>query len=409
VLIGQIAHATATLKDSTGAQIVGRTVTWLSSNANIATVTSAGDVTAVAPGTAMISGSSEGKSASSALNVSAPPPVPVFSVSVSPANDTIQVGQTAPLTVVTRDANGAVLSGRVVTWSSTNTAIASVNASSGVVTGVAPGPVQINATSETKVGSAAFTITAVPPPPPPPPPGSYNEPAGMTLIDSRPFNTLAENAAPHSPAWDTDVTLSIVQDAAAPISAPNVIRATYPAGFGAGSAPGHAGVPFTRYKTVYVRFAAKVSLNWYGQSSSFCKFFYFWVTDGTGNQENFFMASQGAGTAPLIPYAMLQNVVVFPNANGNWAPNLVPSARIIRGQWHVYEFILVGNSSGRADGSVDWYQDGVHIGSVGGIQWVNGAATFDTFDFRPIWGGIGGTVPATQTMDWDDVYLSGKN
>jgi uncharacterized protein YjdB len=401
VLIGQIAHATATLKDSTGAQLVGRTVSWLSSNANIARVASTGDVTAVAPGTAMISASSEGKTATSALNVTAPPPVPVFSVSVSPANDTIQVGQTAPLTVVTRDANGAVLSGRVVTWSSTNTAIASVNATSGVVTGVAAGAVQINASSESKIGSAAFTITAVAPPPPPPPPGSYNEPAGMTVISQRPFSAMNEAG------W-ADNGFTIVQDPTAPISPPNVMRATFPAGFVAGSAPGLAYITTGNYHTMYIRFAAKLSTNWYGQASGFCKYFYEWVRDP--NDEAFFFSSHGTGTAPLDPYVILQGIVGSPGGSfWNLAPNLAPSARIIRGQWQIYEFVLTGNSAGQADGMVDWWLDGVHVGHDTGIQWTTTATTFTEFDFRPVWGGIGPpNVPATQTMDWDDVYLSGK-
>jgi len=269
---------------------------------------------------------------------------------------------------------------------------------------VSAGSATITATSEGKTGNATITVTALPPPPPP---GSSNEPSGMTLIDERPFNSLAEHAAPYSPAWDTDTSLSIVQDATAPISPSNVIRVTYPAGFHSGSAPGHAGVPFiTSYKTLYVRFAAKLSLNWQGEDSGFCKYFYAWI-NGSGD---FFFASNGVGSAPLQPYSMLQSVVTFPSGNGNWGPNLVPSALIIRGQWQTYEFVLVGNSAGTADGSVDAYLDGVHITHVGGIQWTAGDGKWDTFEFRPIWGGTGSTlVQATQTMDWDNVYISGKN
>jgi hypothetical protein len=107
---------------------------------------------------------------------------------------------------------------------------------------------------------------------------------------------------------------------------------------------------------------------------------------------------------------MLQAVTVFPQGNGNWGPNLVPSALIIRGQWQTYEFILVGNTAGTADGSVDAYLDGVHITHVGGIQWSDTDGKWDTFEFRPVWGGTGSTlVQQTQTMDWDDVYISGKN
>jgi uncharacterized protein YjdB len=320
----------------------------------------------------------------------------------APASSSLQVGATVQLSATTRDANNNVLTGRVVTWSSANSGIASVS-TNGLVTAIGAGTIQVTATSEGKIGSSSITVTI----PPPPPAGSWNEPTGMTLIDQRPFNSIGEHAAPYSPAWDTDNTLSIVQDATAPISPNNVIRVTYPAGFHSGGAPGHAGVPFTTpVKTLYIRFAAKLSLNWQGEDSGFCKYFYAWI-NGSGD---FFFASNGIGSAPLKPYSMLQAVTVFPNGNGNWGPNLVPSALIIRGKWQTYEFILVGNTAGTANGSVDSYLDGVHIGHVGGIQWTAGDGKWDTFEFRPIWGGTGSTlVQQTQTMDWDHVYLSGKN
>jgi uncharacterized protein YjdB len=404
VLIGQTAHATATLKDSTGAPIVGRPITWQSSNSGIAAVGPTGDVTAIASGTAMISASSEGKSASSALSVSAPPPIPVASISVSPAS--VQEGATILFKAVTLDANNNVLSGRVVTWSSANPSKATVNSTSGLATGVDTGTTQITAMSEGKSGSAILTVTA---PPPPPPPGSSNEPSGMTFIDQRAFNSLTENAAPHVPGWDTDVTLSIAQDATAPISPPSVLRASYPAGFPTGSAPGHAGFVHAGYKTLYIRFAVKLSSNWIGNGSGTNKLMYEW----TQNPSNpaFFFSAHGTGSGPLLAQVNLQGIVVYPGGIGNLVPNLVPGAQIIRGRWQTLEAVMVGNSAGTADGTVDWWLDGVHIGSYRGIQWSTVATTFTTFDLRPIWGGVDSSQPITQTQtqDWDNVYLSGKN
>jgi hypothetical protein len=69
----------------------------------------------------------------------------------------VNVGQTTQLTATTRDANNNVLAGRAVTWSSSNTGIATVS-SSGVVTGVATGSATITATSEGKSGTAAITV-----------------------------------------------------------------------------------------------------------------------------------------------------------------------------------------------------------------------------------------------------------
>src|SRR5207244_10938058 len=65
-----------------------------------------------------------------------------------------------PPPVRSKDANGNPLAGRAITWSSSNSAIASVNGS-GLVTGVATGgPVTITATSEGQSGTSAVTVTA---------------------------------------------------------------------------------------------------------------------------------------------------------------------------------------------------------------------------------------------------------
>ncbi|MGQ0703176.1 MAG: Ig-like domain-containing protein [Gemmatimonadales bacterium] len=86
-----------------------------------------------------------------------PPPAPVASVTVTPNQATIEVGQTTTLSAQPKDANGNPLS-RAVTWSSSNNQIASVNA--GLVTAVAPGNATISATSEGKTGEAAITVLA---------------------------------------------------------------------------------------------------------------------------------------------------------------------------------------------------------------------------------------------------------
>ena len=54
-------------------------------------------------------------------------PVPVFSVTITPPSpDTVFVGYTTQLAAVTKDSAGNVLTGRVVTWQSNNTSVATV-------------------------------------------------------------------------------------------------------------------------------------------------------------------------------------------------------------------------------------------------------------------------------------------
>lgn len=162
VTVGQTIALTATPRDAGGAALTGRVVSWSTDKPSIATVNPAtGVVTGVAVGSATITATSEGRTGTSSLTVNAPAPVPVATVTVAPNASTIIVGGTQQLTPTTKDAAGNTLTGRVVTWGSSNTAVATVNAS-GVVTGVAAGIVTITATSEGKNGTASVEVRAAP-------------------------------------------------------------------------------------------------------------------------------------------------------------------------------------------------------------------------------------------------------
>lgn len=82
---------------------------------------------------------------------------PVATVSVALATSDIIVGQSTQATVTLRDASNNVLTGRTVTWSSSNTSVASVS-TTGQVTGVAEGSANIIATSEGKTGQASISV-----------------------------------------------------------------------------------------------------------------------------------------------------------------------------------------------------------------------------------------------------------
>ena len=155
--IGQTVQLTATPKDANGNPLTGRTITWGSSNTAVATVTGSGLVTGVVAGSATITATSEGQSGTAAITV--PAPAPVASVSVNPASASVQVGQTVQLVATPKDASGNPLTGRTVTWGSSNTAVATVTAS-GLVTGLVVGSATITATSEGQSASSAITVTA---------------------------------------------------------------------------------------------------------------------------------------------------------------------------------------------------------------------------------------------------------
>ena len=157
-VVGQTNQLTATLKDAGGATITDRTVTWTSSNDLIASISSTGLVTSQSLGSATITATVEGKAGTASIVVS---PVPVATVTVSPASSSMIVGGTVQLSAVTKDANGGALAGRAITWSSGDQTIATVTAD-GVVTAKAAGSVSITATAEGKSAASSITVTLAP-------------------------------------------------------------------------------------------------------------------------------------------------------------------------------------------------------------------------------------------------------
>jgi hypothetical protein len=158
---GQTGQLTATPRDAAGGALSGRTVTWTTTAAGVATVSASGLVTAVAAGSATIRATSEGQVGSAAITVTAAPPVPVASVTVSPGTAALLVGQSAQLTATARDATGTVLPGRVVTWTTSAPGVATVSGT-GFVTTHGAGTATVTATSETRTGTATVTVTSPP-------------------------------------------------------------------------------------------------------------------------------------------------------------------------------------------------------------------------------------------------------
>jgi alpha-tubulin suppressor-like RCC1 family protein len=127
---------------------------WTSSNPAVASVSSLGVVRGVAAGTTTITGSSEGQSAAAEVEVFVPP---VASVEVSPATGSVGIGDSLQLTAVLEDGDGNAITGRPVTWTSSNPLLATVSAS-GLVRGLDRGDVTITASAEGESGAAALGV-----------------------------------------------------------------------------------------------------------------------------------------------------------------------------------------------------------------------------------------------------------
>jgi uncharacterized protein YjdB len=161
---GQTTQLVASTYDVNGNTITGRNISWSSSDANIATVNGSGLVTTVAAGKVDITANAEGRKSIVPVTVTAPTSgtgstAVVASVAVSLNAPTLVAGQSTQATATLKDANGTVLTGRSIVWTSSDVTVASVNAT-GLVTALKSGAVTITATSDGKSGAASLVIAA---------------------------------------------------------------------------------------------------------------------------------------------------------------------------------------------------------------------------------------------------------
>jgi uncharacterized protein YjdB len=165
-----VAPATLTLPVNGTATIVGtafncdgntiadKRINYSSSNTAVATVTAEGSVIAVSVGTATVSAVADGKSAAVAVTVT---PEAAATVTINPAAITLRRTNTRQLAATARNAANLIIQGRTFRWTSSNTAIASVD-QAGLVTAVGTGTVVITAETDQTLGQAQVIVTEIP-------------------------------------------------------------------------------------------------------------------------------------------------------------------------------------------------------------------------------------------------------
>ncbi|WP_425622812.1 RICIN domain-containing protein [Bifidobacterium adolescentis] len=154
---GASVQLTATVNPSNATD---KTVSWTSSNNSVAKV-SDGKVTAVKAGTATITATAGGKTASVVVTV-ADNPVPVTSVSisgdgVSNGKLSLKSGASVQLTATVRPDNAT---DRKVTWTSSDSSVANVMGTGVVTAGSKAGTATIKATAGGKSASVQVTVSA---------------------------------------------------------------------------------------------------------------------------------------------------------------------------------------------------------------------------------------------------------
>lgn len=155
LVVGEQVQLVATPKSSRGEVLAGRTVTFESATPGLATVTGNGVVNALGEGTVVVRAASEGVVSTIELTVA---PSPATSLEVDVAQFSRAEGEVMQLQAIVRNATGAALEGRTVTWLSSDPQVASVTAS-GLVTMLRQGTARIIARHAGLVSESRVQVT----------------------------------------------------------------------------------------------------------------------------------------------------------------------------------------------------------------------------------------------------------
>jgi hypothetical protein len=162
--MGDTLTFTAVARDANGHPIPGAHFAWSVSDPSVATINPAGGLaTAVAPGTVTVIARSGAAMGSAVLRV-----VDIASIAVVPGGEPkVTVGGTVQFTAVVTDAAGNVVPGVRLIWTSSDPAVASIDAASGLAVGLIPGNSVIRASAGNVSGQAILVVLAPGGGPPP--------------------------------------------------------------------------------------------------------------------------------------------------------------------------------------------------------------------------------------------------
>ena len=333
-----------------------------------------------------------------------PTPPTVESVVLSPSAATLEVGATRQMTASARDGDNAPISGVSFTWSSSNTSVATVS-SAGLVTARAAGNATIRAATAGVTGTAAITVSPVDGGGGGSGSGDYtHEPAGAVMLSERGFDARSEDG------WSDngDATFSIQRDATAPKSPSNVGQALFRAGLAAGEgdiATTWVNASSRNWRTVYLSFWIKLSSNFVGHYTEVNKIGFATIH---GNP-SVIINAEGEHGNTLYPSIRLQNGASSRSGGLVLVPN-VAAAPMARGQWHHWEVVLQSNSGDSYDGVVQIWLNGELAAQYRDVRFATGSQSrnWEEVYFKPIWGGMGGSVPENMYMWMDHFYVSGQ-
>ena len=152
-----VIQLTATALDRNGATVAGRAATWSVASGGVTVGASTGSMTAVTVGQAVVRAAMGGRTHDMSVTVKQ---TSVDTVRVAPADTSITIGNSFTYRVTLKSGYNDVLTGRPLTYTSSNAAIATVS-STGVANGISAGTATITVTSLEGRGGTTRTGTAI--------------------------------------------------------------------------------------------------------------------------------------------------------------------------------------------------------------------------------------------------------
>ena len=242
-----------------------------------------------------------------------------------------------------------------------------------------------------------------------------NQPAGfVTLVDQ------AWDAIPPYPGtaaggwWEGEfvVNATIVNDATAPQSPPNVLACHVPAGVAGGVATCVVNdADFKRggggyFPKLYVSVWVKHSANWVPHPVG-SKMLWFVHPDGLGpGYTDVYSTFEGSSMSVGVRQQNYGNQGLLANVG----PALYRDAVNFRGHWQQYEFLLTMNTGTSANGSFRMWVDRHLVCDYPNVRWMttDSGQLWTGIRYDNVYGGIGGSS-ASQYEYIDHIYASGGN
>ncbi len=253
--IDETLNFTAVVRDVDQDVLPGVPLNWSSSNTSVATVSTVGLVRATGNGSMTITASTGAVSGSAQIMVQQA----VASMTVTPGAAAIAVGASTTLSAMPRDANGNVVAGASVNWTTGNASIAAVD-SGGTVTGVSAGGTTITATSDGQSHGASITVTGG---------------GSPTILFQDPFEDTNFSARGWYDIGGMFLSTSEAHSGNSSLEFHLAQGASNPAGRG-------ARLLFNDSETIYLSYWVKYSANWVGSGDPFHPHEFQFVTNEDG-------------------------------------------------------------------------------------------------------------------------------